>query len=485
MSISSRYLYLLTLPALGLGWLVGGSPRTGAPLPETPPTKTESRTTGEIVPSLPDFHEAQADGTNPSFVEVSLRILRHADQAGDAELARLWHEVYDARYETHAGYELVRIAVNEIYRERLPERYLAELTTAHARQSFLRDWGARDMRAAFAAALQVPPPGFRAIFLSAALDDGAQKDPDAAMELIRSIPDAELRESVAYRAVTAAARKNPDSFAALAAEFPMQAASIYHEAFGQLARKNPKEAIAKLEDVSPACRELARTALIEGWATSDYAAAFRWATDHGAMIPEHLFHQWMRSDPVPALESALESSLGGRVESAFGGGRLDETMVSRFEHLIANASAERRDDVAGWLAGIEDESLRARLTSGLFAGDDEPSAAVLEAARFAAGHPNRKLEKLRQLVARIPDAKERREWIQSLPTPVARGQMAIQAGGWLGEDRAGFAAYVEALPTVRAKRTFMQNAVRNDHENSDALKSFAEERGIQWNPNAP
>lgn len=449
--------------------MLGGSPGGGPSLADGSSSKAQVRSEGDPDP-LPDFLASRAGGNEPSFVGVSLRILRHARLAGGAELARLRHEVNDARYETHPGYDLAREAVNQAYRDRLPERHLLDLQTAESRRRFLREWGERDMRGAFVAAMRIPPPGHRAVFLNAALERGAKNDPDAAMELVRGIRDPDLRQSSAYHAVIAAVSKTPDAFAALAVEFPLQAPFMVPAAFQQMAREDPDKALAKLEEVLPAYRNQARSALLEGWAREDHAAAFQWAKDHGADVPSDLFYHWMESDPIPALESAL------------GGDLAADDLVEDIASLIPSTKKNQRDEIAGWLGGLEDESLRARLSTGLFEGVGAPSSAVLDAARFAAGHPDSDLRNLNQLVIRIPDARERREWIRSLPTSVERQQMAWQAGRWLTENRTGFAEYVEDLPTTRAKRAFMKNAIAKDYENREALKAFAAGQGIPLNP---
>lgn len=465
MRASQPALYLLTVPAFALGWLLGASEPPAPRLLNTS-TKTEPRTKGATP--FPDFHANDGAGASPSFVEVSLRILSHARGASPAQLTRLQHEMEDARHGTDPGYELARRAIVEEFQRRAPDRYLVDTPDASARRKFFKDWGARDLRAAFEAALQTPPPGQRLFNLRAVLEKGAVNDPETALALVRSIADRRLREAVARRAIMPALKNNPELCTDLAREFPSQASAICYFAVEAMTERDPAEAIAAVADFPAEWQERARSALVQTWSQTDHAAAYRWAQEQGVPVPEALYRNWAWEDPAPALEAAI-------AKEAFRG----PSAVNDLAQMISDSRPEHRQEIVDWLATVEDDALRARLAAGLCRGRGEPTAAELEAATFGAAHPSGHWDDYKYLANRIEDPVAQREFIQSLPPIVSRETMTWFAGEWLQQQPEGFAKYVESIPTVRGRRHFFESALSSGNEQyREALRQFAIREGI-------
>ena len=468
-SSKSWLLCLLALPAGGLGWLLGGSepdPDAGA----GDPPAAGALSAIEAPAELPDFFAADADGNAPSFCAVSLRLLKAASSATQPELRRLRDEVSDARYQTDPAYHLVREVIDELYRDRFGAQVVSEEVTPSSRNSFFLSWGYRDLQAAFDAAMVAEPANHRNLMLIDTFTNGAGRNPALALKLLRSISDPTLRDQVAWSPVRAAVRDDPSLYRELAEEFPQLREYIYETAFANFPIENPKTALAELDQIPAAYREKARAALLDHWGRSDHAAVLEWARENEMPLPPGLFHSWAATDPIPALEAAVA---GQFVQDRYSGG-LDAIVA-----MATEKNPDNREQIAEWLVELEDPVLRARLSIGLLHGEDEPSEALLDAARLVANDPNRAWDSqqtLEQFADRIGDARARREWIQSLTPSASRSLMSHQAERWLKEDPSSFESYVNSLPTARAQATFMRSALRQPYtdQGQARLRTWAE-----------
>jgi hypothetical protein len=442
---------LLAIPASVAGWLAGG----GAPGTKPSQTEVDANNPTAIAPpvELPDFFAADSDGQAPSFIEVSLRLLRKAQTADAREWRKLRQEIDDARYRTERGYDLAQWTIRAHHSTRPSAPIRADEIPPASRPSHFLSLGMRDLRSAFEIAINAEPETLRSIILKDVFRGGARKDPMLALELLRSISDPLLRTQVAEHAVSAAAHKNPALCDELVAEFPHLRASIYQDAIGALAETDPAKALASYENAPPAHRKSIIQSILGSWAQVDHAAALAWANEHGVSPPRQLYFGWARADPVAGIEAALEADFRraqfhGSIESV-----VDIIDNATYEH------PENQQKVAEWLLGLEDTSLATTLSAGLLRGAMEPTESVREAARIAAEHPDCDRSTLSGFVARIRDPAERRDWVQSLPPILSRQMMLPHAREWLRDEPGGFGAYVQSLPSPRARAAFVNGAL--------------------------
>jgi hypothetical protein len=400
---------------------------------------------------------------------VSRRFLTHAKTATKSEWSRLRREVNDAIYETDPGFMLLHWAIDDPQRSGFVDIDEINRLSANARSNFFRVWGRRDMKSAFDAALHAEPASQRMSMLSYALS-GSSKDPELALALVRSIADPVLRQNVAYSAATSAAAKDPEKCHELAAEFPIYAESIYTEAFRAMARENPQNALAKIDGIPSQFRDEARKALLHGWASEDFDAAEIWARENDTILPQQAYQSWVSKDPIRVISAANANGFDSSYSNVmiFRGNMGDGKIISLVKQAESSGKGEA---VASWLPTINDASLRARLTSGLMQSQNDAGEAVLEAVRFAVGHPDADSTYLDTFASRIRDDQLRRDWKQSLLVPVARKQMAQEATAWFNDRPREFAEYVESIPEGRAQAAFVDEAIS---------KSNAGDSLVQW-----
>lgn len=461
MELAGRILWLLVLPAFLLGWLLGGD---GQPSEKDDPKPVRSESP---VPIAEEEEAVPVRVDGEGFLKVSEEMLMEARSASVTKLERLWREVKDPLFQTHLGYDLLVHALGTSLQERDPISQFQQLPTQEQRERYLERWGKEDLKAAFAAARSAEPAGQRRFLLEAALKYGAREKPELALDLVRSLKDAELRSRLAYQPASYLLNADPALGQELSKEFPESAHLFYAEIMDNLAAKNPQQALLQWEEVPPQHRGLVARSIVRGWSRQDPAAAAAWAQEHGIALPSSLYQYWLAKDPVVAVKTALEVGMEG------------VTRPHAIAELMSSMDAEGTEEVATWLGTMEDEAMRAKLSAGLLSGDGPPSPAVLEAARLVAEHPNGELEQMRRLVSRIADVEERRAWVQTLPPMVAREQLSWLAMDWLQDKPQEFERYVSSLPSERARNHFMDLAlVRASGAEGDGLRQFAEKHQL-------
>lgn len=439
---------LIAVVGLG-GWLAGGA---NSPPEETGKADAMKPVTAIVKEGEGDRLRAllHGDGTGePSFIDASLRMLAAMEKAGAREMEKACGLLLDERFKLDPGFDLLRAVLDRRYKERFPERFLASGIAGWEAEAFFRDWGGRDPRAAFAAATAIPSVALRVQRVRAVFLGGMNADLDGCLELLRGIGDPDIRRRVSGELVEMAAYRHAETYRELAAEFPDSSDAIHRAAFRELARKDGAAAVAELEKVSPLFRTIAEGAILESWIETEPSAALEWARGDGIPIPRQAYSNWARKEPVVALEAALAAR--------------KEMPDARF-HLRSIFDTARRTDPAAadaWLAGVADESLRARLSLGVMASvESAPTAGELDAARFALGHPDNHGElNAGSFVARIPEAGARRDFVLSLATAVQRRLIGDLLPEWHQSDPAGLAAYVESLPSARARARVFSGAL--------------------------
>lgn len=227
---------LLLVVIVGLsGWLAGGVPSRPEVVEERKETAPEpaSEETGNRLRAMLDGDGA----TEPSFIDASLRVLAAIEKAGARELEKARALLQDERYKLDPGFDLLRAVLERRFKERFPERYLASGLSGQETEYFLRQWGARDPREAFAAAMATGPEMLRVLRVRAVLEGVRIDHVDVGLELLRGIGDAEFRRRVSGDVPRTAAYLHPETYRELAAEFPDVSDAIHRAAFEQLARR--------------------------------------------------------------------------------------------------------------------------------------------------------------------------------------------------------------------------------------------------------
>ena len=445
MSLSSAS-FFLAIPALWLGWLAAGEQKMIPQALENIVAEEIQSTTPVPAPPAPEKAE--------SYIDISLRMLDRAEKAGLKELKQLRHELNDPLFDLDPGYSLLIATVDQRYKERFPLDAIQSTYGLLDRRLLYRDWGQRDVKAAFAAASQSEPKHLRSFAMLDALDTKNHK-PLETLALVRKISDPLLRQRAAARIVQEVAFVAPERFRELSAEFPEFAWKIHTAALTKMAREDPLRALRELESIPTQLSEDLENNIISVWAINDPENAVQWARDNGRRIPDRAVQHWAKVAPTAALQHAAES-----IHSAY-----SLMQIAKAAHTADS------ETTTAFLSNLKDDRMLVTMTMGIL-GEEEPvTPARKELARSIAQYPQADVDFLQSFSEQINEGKERRDWILSLPPFASRQLIRDELEEWHESDPSTLKTYVQSLPTERAREALLED--RDDSALAEFIHSIA------------
>ena len=269
-----------------------------------------------------------------------------------------------------------------------------------------------EMSAALTAALKQADPRERSRQFSELLQRWIQRDPEAVLAYVRTMPRGSEYSQALLQTLHAIGRRDADRALTLARDLirGQEELPFYSGIFFQMAQENLPGAIERLALVPAGeARIQAVRALVDVWTRTDFEAAFAWAQQlpDAAMrntALESVFNELSARDPLRAIELAQKSLTGASRSRA----------VSRAVQILTSTDPARASELVGELPP----------------GDLQGMAAVTVAHALASRNIETALE-----------------WVKTLAVDYTRwtalnGVLSV----WAQKDQAAAARYVLDMP---------------------------------------
>ena len=367
--------------------------------------------------------------------------------------------------------------------------------TPNAYDNVFSIWAETDFAGALSAAQEIPDLEQRSRVLQATLNKRAETDPRQVLDFARSAKQTNVR----WSASSVALRRWLDSDATAAREYvlslptgEMRGMQI-REVVQDLTRRDPREALRWIDQVTAGDREDAMSALFAAWATKDSKGAIEAAR----ALPDgrsqekaiaQLIPNLIESERATAIELLNELPSGQDRENAlnqvtYRWARTDPAGAA--EWYLANSSENQRNalfQVMGewsrndpeaalkWAIDLPEMSNKGSLVGQAVAqiARNDPAAAASKIEDLPAAIQKTAVGTfVSQWASRDPQAAV--QWLEKIKDPQAKqNAMGSIAGQWANRDPVAAAHWLEKLPPSSARDaavvSFSQNAAQSDPE---------------------